>query len=1608
MSTDAHQSYCQSIQLLEKHEKAKKVCSVRETSQVPIKHALIRLVGEKPIVNCFLGGKRSEALWDTGAQVCLVEKEWCEENFPEEKVLSVEEFLEGDELHLSTANNTVMAVEGVIVLKFELEGGAWVDVPFVVTTDKLSQPLIGNNVIAHLAKTQSEDLPSKLKNSIPSLSLVKAEAVVNLIRADSVEVKEAWTTSKTVLPPNTQCMIKCRTDFKTDEQKQSVLFSPNIFDSEVEFVESVAEVKFGRPSINVVVSNPTNKPFVIKKGLVLGSVEAVSAVVPVMPRVKKTSKKKRAAKVEEVQVESGERWLPEVDLSHLTDEQREIAEEMLREECGAFCKDKIDLYGDAPGLQMEINLTDNVPVVLPHRQIPRPFYDEVKYFINDMIANKWIEESNSAYSSPIVCVRKPCGGLRMCIDYRAVNKKIVPNKQPIPRISEILDGLGGQEWFSTLDMAKAYHQGYVKEEFRHITAFSTPWALYQWIRVPMGISNAPPEFQRFINRVLTGLRDKVCQAYLDDILVYGNSFRNHVHNLKLVLNRLKAEGIKLRPEKCNLFKQEVRYLGRLVSKNGHRPDPADSEALEKFRTPPKTIGELRTLLGFLGYYRPYVRDFSKKFKPIYDLLKTDPEGKKPKLSQKKNRKNQLDARKDVVWPDEFQQVVNDVIDHLKSPEFLAFPDYNQPFTVHCDASQSGLGAVLYQKQDGKDRVVSFASRSLTGSEQNYHLHSGKLEFLALKWAVTERFSDYLLYASEPFTVYTDNNPLTYVMSSAKLNATGMRWVADLANYQFVIKYKPGKKHGDADGLSRWTGDLKELEGECTNMVKGEHLASALAIGCKTTGKVHNARVNMLKLDGETTTEKPISKEEMSEAQKNDEVIGPVLQFVEQKRRPKKPEWNQLSRKSRVLMQQFKMLLFDDGVLVRETKSRRQMVLPVVFHDLVFKELHQKMGHLGSDRVEELTRQRFYWPYMQKDVETFIKEKCSCVASKKPNVPEKAPLVPILTSAPFEMLCIDYLKLNPCKGGFQYTLVITDHFTRFSQAYATKSKSSKDAANKIFNEFVLQFGFPQKIHHDQGPEFNSGLFKELHRLSGIRMSNTTPYHAQGDGKVERFNRTLLNMLRAIPESEKNNWKAYLSKLTFAYNSTVNKLTGYSPFFLLFGRDSLLPIDCILPLEPNKLNRKTYNEFVVDWKKRMKEAYQVVYTEMEKSGQYNKKKYDEKIRCVDIEVGDHVLVQNVGKDKAGKIKSYWEQKIWTVVKKHDNVPVYTVRLLNGVKTKKVHRNLLMKVNSLPVDTFDQKSPEKTRKKVRLSQEVATSQNPTKTPSLLDGLSSTDSEDDILLDIPLTPSTVVFCPPQTRNEASSFVDDSEGIAPEDETTMTARTKVNTGVVPVGELITLADADADALFDPLAGHEEPAELDIFLDVTAQSDDEVVEPAVEPAEQDILLDVAAEAVDEVVPEDIGEPDYEMDDLILINLDSDAEVQNSSIEEGEESDGDIEVWSDMSDEGTTFLAEPSEDETVAEEDTVFADPDTSASEFVTPAESPTHIAAESESEDSQDEEDSSLDEEETVNERPKSVSRSRYGRFRRGAEKFNYDKKGGNPKITRYSSTVLMNVNEKE
>lgn len=237
-------------------------------------------------------------------------------------------------------------------------------------------------------------------------------------------------------------------------------------------------------------------------------------------------------------------------------------------------------------------------------------------------------------------------------------------------------------------------------------------------------------------------------------------------------------------------------------------DPAEiapGQALEDRK--PETVGDLRKMLGFLSYYRQYIPNFSCTAKPLYNLLSTEktPEHKnqRQRVTTKRGKhkqSDQLSPGQPIVWTEQHQDVLCQLIEYLLHPILLGYPDFEKPIVLHCDASQEGLGAVLYQRQQGKLVVIGYGSRTLSAPEKYYHLHSGKLEFLAMKWAICERFREYLYYAPS-FTVYTDNKPLTYVLTTAKLNATPHRWVAELADFAFSIKYSPGRVNGDADGLS---------------------------------------------------------------------------------------------------------------------------------------------------------------------------------------------------------------------------------------------------------------------------------------------------------------------------------------------------------------------------------------------------------------------------------------------------------------------------------------------------------------------------------------------------------------------------------------------------------------------------------------------------------------------------------------------------------------------------------------------------------------------------------------------------------------------------------------
>ena len=278
-------------------------------------------------------------------------------------------------------------------------------------------------------------------------------------------------------------------------------------------------------------------------------------------------------------------------------------------------------------------------------------------------------------------------------------------------------------------------------------------------------------------------------------------------------------------------------------------------------------------------------------------------------------------------------------------------------------------------------------------------------------------------------------------------------------------------------------------------------------------------------------------------------------------------------------------------------------------------------------------------------------------------------------------------------------MVVDHFTRYVQVYPTRNKSGRTAADKMFNDYILRFGFPKKIHHDQGKEFENNLFKRLHELSGIESSRTTPYHPQGDGQVERMNRTLISMLKTLDEKFKSSWKDHVNKLVFAYNCTRNDSTMFSPFQLLFGRSPRLPIDFMFNLH-HESDKLSYDDYVTSWKKAMQEAFIVAGNSANKNARIGKKFHDKKTFGATLGVGDRVLVRNLSeRGGTGKLGSYWEKHVHVIVRKRDeDIPVYTVKAENGKgKERVLHRNLLLSCEHLPLEYTIEESTSTSRTSV-----------------------------------------------------------------------------------------------------------------------------------------------------------------------------------------------------------------------------------------------------------------------------------------------------------------------
>jgi len=975
----------------------------------------------------------------------------------------------------------------------------------------------------------------------------------------------------------------------------------------------------------------------------------------------------------------------------------------------------------------DIELTPGPAVRERPRPIPPQDFEEVRQHIQQLLDANIIKPSTSPFASPIVLVRKKNGALRMCIDYRRINARTVRDSYALPKIEDLFRTLSGSKFFTSVDLSKAYYQVPLSERAKKISAFATPFGLYEFERLSFGLVNAPMTFQRLMEQCFRDMNLVELIIFLDDVLIHAETLEELEERTIKVLERLRRFKLKLDPDKCVFCATEVKHLGFLISGEGIRPDPEKTEALRSWPVP-TTVKEVKAFVGFAGYYRRFVSHFSHMAKPLNDLTI----GYIPRGTAKKGGKVPtltLSSSITHLWGDREQKAFDLLIKALTSEPILGIADKTKPFLLHCDASGTGLGAVLYQEQEDGLKVIAYASRGLNRTEANYPAH--KREFLALKWSMTDKFHDYLI--GSKVTVVTDNNPLCYVLKNAKLDATSHRWLAALSIYDFDLKYRRGPTHIDADGLSRRPQPPPEEDEEYQEVLqKAEFLLDRAkqfdtilereAINAIMSVNGISHPVNCFPQTSsdqpqgrsekklwvwaqettsdfipavETVTRDPsaipddilepvdfrgqtMSMAEWRRHQRSDDNIATVIDAITSKQCLKTT-----NAELKVYQRERSKLSLQDGVLFRCTTDengtkRMQLVVPHSHRSQAMKGVHEELFHTHFDDAIKHARMRFFWPFMATDLERKIKRCERCV--RRGVQTQKAPMGTIETSVPLELLCIDFLTIE-VKGKKQDILVVMDHYTKYAKAIPTSNQLARTVAKALWEEFFLTYGFPQRILSDQGRDFESTLIKELCSMLGIKKIRTTPYHPAGN-PVERWNRTLIGMLRSLDDNQKVDWRKHLKACVHAYNASIHQSTGFSPFYLFYGRHPTLPVDLAFGTDVGK-PKQSPREYIKSLKRSLQTAYQAASANMAKMAQRNKAKYDLSAHAVELEPGDRCLVRKMGPRIKSKVDDRWEKEIYKVISKTDNVPVYTVKREDGEgAARTLHRNLLLPIGALEI--------------------------------------------------------------------------------------------------------------------------------------------------------------------------------------------------------------------------------------------------------------------------------------------------------------------------------------
>lgn len=930
-----------------------------------------------------------------------------------------------------------------------------------------------------------------------------------------------------------------------------------------------------------------------------------------------------------------------------------------------------------------LTLKDNEQVYIKNYRLPQSQKNEIKAQVQKLLKNDLIELSTSNYNSPLILVpKKSTDGTRkwrMCIDYRLLNKKLIPDKFPLPRIDEILDGMGRAKFFSVMDLQSGYHQIPLEEKSRHVTAFSTDTGFYQWKVLPFGINVAPSSFTRMMTIAFSGLSPEQAFIYMDDIIVIGFSENQHINNLRKVFETCRKYNLKVNPEKCNFFRPEVYFLGHKCTTNGILPDPNKLRAIEKFPRPVNR-DEAKRFVAFANYYRRFIKNFSGITKPITNL----------------SRKNV-----EFNWTEECQNSFDTLRKCFLEAPLLAYPDFTKKFKVTVDASHIACGAVLSQEHGDIDRPILFLSRTFKKGEANKPII--EKELLAIHFAL-QTLRPYL-YGTQ-FTVYSDHKPLIYLYKLKSPSSKLTRIRLDLEEFSFDVVHISGKSNVVADALSRIRiEDLKDGY-ECDIFAITRSMTKNKANGTQNidgndeitdnvrvyeellTGfKKHYPRIKLTKSTsgGNKLIKATITAfqnhrrlfECSLSATPNERItlklILSKLESMAKAHNIRKLQWplqdeifahcelNEFKQACNDTLKDITIALIKRPEMIPDKNEREKILKNFHEHEFVG-------GHSGQKRMYASIRSKYYWPKMTRDVARYVRN-CDTCNLCKPVRANKEPMhVTRTPQQPFDVTIIDTVgPLPKSNNGFSYVVTLICDLSKYLVAIPTVDKSAKSIAQAIFEHFVLIYGPMKSIRTDLGTEYINETMSELCKLMKIEQARSTAYHHESLGTVERNHRVLNEYLRAYLGSNFEEWDIYLRYFNFCYNitkSTTND-TKYSPYELVFGKQPNLPQQ----FNNNDID-PVYNvdNYARELKYRLQVAHRDTKDIIEKQKLRSKATYDRDAYPLQIKIGDQVKLVNEPYNKHKPIYS----GPFTVT----NIEDENVEIIIKNRTYKVHKNRLRK--------------------------------------------------------------------------------------------------------------------------------------------------------------------------------------------------------------------------------------------------------------------------------------------------------------------------------------------